>query len=152
MIEQRALRQRCRSRRRRLRSPRFDTCQVIFGHKNRLIGDRSSYTPSWVPGGFAANGHGDLSSGEYALPGCFLTEVVMTFVFPFIIIGTSLKGAVAGFAGIPIGLGLTLIYLVSIPVTSTSVNPVRNTRPAWFAGGAYMGQLMGFGPHRRVWR
>jgi aquaporin Z len=65
----------------------------------------------------------------------------MTFFFLFIIIGTTSKGAASGFAGIPIGLGLTLIHLVSIPVTNTSVNPARSTGPALFAGGPYIGQL-----------
>jgi aquaporin Z len=101
----------------------------------------ASSQPGWDPGGFAANGYGDLSPGKYGLTGCFLTEVVMTFFFLFIIIGTTSKGAAAGFAGIPIGLALTLIHLVSIPVTNTSVNPARSTGPALFAGGAYVGQL-----------
>ncbi len=65
----------------------------------------------------------------------------MTFFFLLIIIGTTSKGAATGFAGIPIGLALTLIHLVSIPVTNTSVNPARSTGPALFAGGAYVGQL-----------
>ena len=95
----------------------------------------------WVPGGFAANGYGDLSPGKYSLGACFLTEVVMTFFFLFIIIGTTSRGAATGFAGIPIGLALTLIHLISIPVTNTSVNPARSTGQALFAGGAYLGQL-----------
>jgi aquaporin Z len=101
----------------------------------------ASSQPGWVAGGFAANGYGDLSPGKYGLAGCLLTEVVMSFFFLFIIIGTTSKGAASGFAGIPIGLGLTLIHLVSIPVTNTSVNPARSTGPALFAGGAYVGQL-----------
>ena len=101
----------------------------------------ASSQPGWVPGGFAANGYGDLSPGKYDLAGCFLTEVVMTFFFLFIIVGTTSKGAAAGFAGIPIGLGLTLIHLVSIPVTNTSVNPARSTGPALFAGGEYVAEL-----------
>ena len=101
----------------------------------------ASSQPGWIPGGFAANGYGDLSPGKYALGGCFLTEVVMTFFFLFIIIGTTSKGAASGFAGIPIGLALTLIHLVSIPVTNTSVNPARSTGPALFAGGPYLSQL-----------
>jgi aquaporin Z len=101
----------------------------------------ASSQPGWVPGGFAANGYGALSPGKYGLAGCFLTEVVMTFFFLFIIIGTTSKGAAAGFAGIPIGLGLTLIHLVSIPVTNTSVNPARSTGPALFAGGEYVAEL-----------
>ena len=101
----------------------------------------ASSQPGWVAGGFAANGYGDLSPGKYGLTGCFLTEVVMTFFFLFIIIGTTSKGAASGFAGIPIGLGLTLIHLVSIPVTNTSVNPARSTGPALFAGGDHLAQL-----------
>ena len=101
----------------------------------------ASSQPGWMPGGFAANGYGDLSPGKYGLAGCFVTEVVMTFFFLFIIIGTTSKGAAAGFAGIPIGLGLTLIHLVSIPVTNTSVNPARSTGPALFAGGGHIEQL-----------
>ena len=101
----------------------------------------ASSQPGWVPGRFAANGFGDLSPGKYGLGGCFLMEVVMTFFFLFVIIGSTSKGAAAGFAGIPIGLALTLIHLVSIPVTNTSVNPARSTGPALFAGGEYIGQL-----------
>ena len=101
----------------------------------------ASSQPGWVPGRFAANGYGDLSPGKYGLGGCFLMEVVMTFFFLFVIIGTTSKGAAAGFAGIPIGLALTLIHLVSIPVTNTSVNPARSTGPALFAGGEYIAQL-----------
>jgi aquaporin Z len=101
----------------------------------------ASGKPGWVPGGFAANGYGDLSPGKYGLTACVVTEVVMTFFFLFIIIGTTSKGAASGFAGIPIGLALTLIHLVSIPVTNTSVNPARSTGPALFAGGEYISQL-----------
>src|SRR5271168_2001756 len=101
----------------------------------------ASGKPGWVAGGFAANGYGDLSPGKYALGSCFISEVVMTFFFLFVIIGTTSKGAAAGFAGIPIGLALTLIHLVSIPVTNTSVNPARSTGPALFAGGEYIAQL-----------
>jgi aquaporin Z len=101
----------------------------------------ASSQPGWVPGGFASNGYGELSPGKYGLAGCFLIEVIMTFFFLFIIIGTTSKGAAAGFAGIPIGLGLTLIHLVSIPVTNTSVNPARSTGPALFAGGEYVAEL-----------
>jgi aquaporin Z len=95
----------------------------------------------WNPEGFAANGYGDLSPGKYNLTSCLVTEVVMTFFFLLIIVGCTTKGAAVGFAGIPIGLALTLIHLVSIPVTNTSVNPARSTGPALFAGGAYIGQL-----------
>lgn len=95
----------------------------------------------WVAKGFASNGFGDLSPGKYNLAACFVTEVLATFFFLYIIIGTTSKGAAAGFAGIPIGLALTLIHLITIPVTNTSVNPARSTGPALFAGGDYIGQL-----------
>ena len=101
----------------------------------------ASGKPGWVMGGFAANGYGDLSPGKYGLGSCFIDEVVLTFFFLFVIIGTTSKGAATGFAGIPIGLALTLIHLVSIPVTNTSVNPARSTGPALFAGGEYILQL-----------
>jgi aquaporin Z len=101
----------------------------------------ASGKPGWVAGGFASNGYGDLSPGKYGLGSCFISEVVMTFFFLFVIIGTTSKGAAAGFAGIPIGLTLTLIHLVSIPVTNTSVNPARSTGPALFAGGEFIAQL-----------
>jgi aquaporin Z len=95
----------------------------------------------WVPGGFASNGYGELSPGKYGLMACFAIEVLLTFFFVFIIAGTTSKGAAVGFAGIPIGLALTLIHLISIPVTNTSVNPARSTGPALFAGGEYVAQL-----------
>jgi aquaporin Z len=101
----------------------------------------ASGKPGWVPGGFAANGYGELSPGKYALTACLVTEVIMTFFFLYIIVGTTSKGAASGFAGIPIGLALTLIHLVSISVTNTSVNPARSTGPALFAGGEYIDQL-----------
>jgi aquaporin Z len=101
----------------------------------------ASGKPDWVPNGFAANGYGDLSPGKYSLTACVITELVMSFFFIFIIVGTTSKGAASGFAGIPIGLALTLIHLVSIPVTNTSVNPARSTGPALFAGGPYISQL-----------
>ncbi len=98
----------------------------------------------WEPQGFASNGYGALSPGLYDLPACIVMEFVMTFFFVMIIIGTTSKGAAVGFAGIPIGLALTLIHLVSIPVTNTSVNPARSTGPALFAGPEYVGQLWMF--------
>jgi aquaporin Z len=101
----------------------------------------ASGKPGWVMDGFASNGYGALSPGKYSLRSCFVGEVVATFFFLFVIIGTTSKGAAVGFAGIPIGLCLTLIHLVMIPVTNTSVNPARSTGPALFAGGAYIGQL-----------
>ena len=101
----------------------------------------ASGAPGWEAKGFASNGYGDLSPGHYAVLSCFVMEFVLTFFFLVIIIGTTSKGAATGFAGIPIGLALTLIHLISIPVTNTSVNPARSTGPALFAGGAYVGQL-----------
>ena len=101
----------------------------------------ASGKPDFVLGGFASNGYGALSPGKYSLVACLLMEVLMTFFFLTIILGCTSKRAAVGFAGIPIGLGLTLIHLVSIPVTNTSVNPARSTAPALCAGGDYVGQL-----------
>lgn len=95
-------------------------------------------------GGFASNGFGELSPGKYNLTAVIITEVVMTFMFLFIILGATDKKAPAGFAGIAIGLGLTLIHLISIPVSNTSVNPARSTAAALFADTAAMGQLWVF--------
>jgi aquaporin Z len=101
----------------------------------------ASGKPDFVTGGFASNGYGDLSPGKYRLTACMLMEVVTTFFFLLIILGSTGAKAPAGFAPIAIGLGLTLIHLISIPVTNTSVNPARSTGPALFAGGAYIAQL-----------
>lgn len=92
-------------------------------------------------GGFASNGYAELSPGKYSLVACFITEVVMTMMFLFIILGSTSKKAPAGFAPVAIGLGLTLIHLISIPVTNTSVNPARSTAVALFAGGGYLSQV-----------
>jgi aquaporin Z len=94
-----------------------------------------------LDGGFASNGYGDLSPGKYSLLACVVTEVVATFFFLTIILGSTSPRAPVGFAPIPVGLGLTLIHLITIPVTNTSVNPARSIGPALFAGGAYIGQL-----------
>jgi aquaporin Z len=75
------------------------------------------------------------------MPACFFAEFLLTFFFLMIIVGTTSKGAASGFAGIPIGLALTLIHLISIPITNTSVNPARSTGPALIAGGPYAAQL-----------
>jgi len=91
--------------------------------------------------GFASNGYGAHSPGGYALAACLVTEVVMTFMFLMIILGATDKKAPQGFAGIAIGLALTLIHLISIPVTNTSVNPARSTGPAIFVGGWAISQL-----------
>jgi aquaporin Z len=94
-----------------------------------------------VANGFASNGYGDRSPGHYALPAAFVCETVMTAFFLFVILGATDKRAPAGFAPIAIGLCLTLIHLISIPVTNTSVNPARSTGPALFVGGAAVDQL-----------
>jgi aquaporin Z len=91
--------------------------------------------------GFATNGYGDRSPGGYSLLAALVTEVVLTAVFLFVILGATDTRAPRGFAPIAIGLGLTLIHLVSIPVTNTSVNPARSIGPALFAGGGPLGQL-----------
>lgn len=95
----------------------------------------------WMPHDFASNGYGDLSPGKYSLGACALTEFLLTFLFLIIIVGTTSKGAATGFAGIPIGFALTLIHLISIPVTNTSVNPARSLAPALFAGPEYLAQV-----------
>lgn len=91
--------------------------------------------------GFASNGYGDHSPGGYSLTAALVTEVVMTLIFLFVILGATDKRAPQGFAPIAIGLCLTLIHLISIPVTNTSVNPARSTSQAIFAGGIYLQQL-----------
>jgi len=102
----------------------------------------ASGKPGFAPGGFASNGYGIHSPGGYGLGAAFLTEVVMTAFFLFVILGATSKKAAAGFAPIAIGLCLTLIHLVSIPVTNTSVNPARSTGVAFYAeGGWAVGQL-----------
>jgi aquaporin Z len=94
-----------------------------------------------LAGGFASNGFGDRSPGNYSMIACLVAEVVLTFFFLIIILGATDKRAPAGFAPIAIGLALTLIHLVSIPVTNTSVNPARSTGPALFAGAEAISQL-----------
>jgi aquaporin Z len=94
-----------------------------------------------VAGGLASNGYGTHSPGGYALRAGFLSEVVMTLMFLLIILGATDRRAPAGFAPIAIGLGLTLIHLISIPVTNTSVNPARSTGPALMVGDWAIAQL-----------
>ncbi|HXR36987.1 MAG TPA: aquaporin Z, partial [Candidatus Binataceae bacterium] len=91
--------------------------------------------------GFASNGYGAHSPGGYGLGSAAVCEIVMTLMFLFVIMGATDKRVPAGFAPIPIGLVLTLIHLISIPVTNTSVNPARSTGPALFVGGWAIGQL-----------
>lgn len=94
-----------------------------------------------VASGFAANGFGEHSPGHYSMAAGFVTEVVLTFMFLIVILGSTDKRAPAGLAPIAIGLALTLIHLISIPVTNTSVNPARSTGPALFVGGWALQQL-----------
>ncbi|HQR48303.1 MAG TPA: aquaporin Z [Steroidobacteraceae bacterium] len=94
--------------------------------------------------GLASNGYGDHSPGGYSMAAAFLCEVVMAMMFLFIILGATDRRAPAGFAPIAIGLGLTLIHLISIPVTNTSVNPARSTGPALIVGGWAIAQLWMF--------
>lgn len=92
-------------------------------------------------GGFAANGYGELSPGGFDMKAALLAEMLATFFFVLIIMRVTAPGAAPGFAPIAIGLALTLIHLVLIPVTNTSVNPARSTGPALLAGGEYISQL-----------
>lgn len=94
-----------------------------------------------VTGGFASNGYGDRSPGHFSMAAAFVCEVVMTAFFLFVILGATDARGAGPFAPIAIGLCLTLIHLVSIPVTNTSVNPARSTAPALFAGPAALDQL-----------
>jgi aquaporin Z len=101
----------------------------------------ASGAPGFEMKGFGANGYGEHSVGHYSMQSGFVTEVVMTLMFLLIILGATDKRAPAGFAPIAIGLGLTLIHLISIPVTATSVNPARSTGPALIVGGWALQQL-----------
>ncbi|KAA0970461.1 aquaporin Z [Aureimonas fodinaquatilis] len=98
----------------------------------------ASFNPA---GGFAANGYGEHSPGGYSLGSAFAIELVLTAAFLFVIMGSTHGRAPAGFAPLAIGLALTLIHLISIPITNTSVNPARSTGPALFAGSWAIGQL-----------
>ena len=92
-------------------------------------------------GGLAANGFGDHSPGGYGMGAALFAEILLTFIFMTVILGATSKRAVAGFAGIPIGLTLTLVHLVGIPITNVSVNPARSTGPAIFVGDWAISQL-----------
>ncbi|HEX4117209.1 MAG TPA: aquaporin Z [Rhizomicrobium sp.] len=94
-----------------------------------------------VHAGFASNGYGEHSPGGYSMGAALTSEIVMTFAFLFVILGSTHGRAPASFAPIAVGLCLTLIHLISIPVTNTSVNPARSTAPALFAGGWALDQL-----------
>ena len=106
-----------------------------------LYGIASGHADFDVSAGFASNGYGAHSPGGYSLGACLLTEIVMTFGFLFVIMGSTHGSAPKGFAPVAIGLCLTLIHLISIPVTNTSVNPARSTGPALFVGGWALSQL-----------
>ena len=122
--------------------PGYIIAQVVGG----FVGAAALYyiaagKPGFVVGGFASNGYGAGSPGGYSLFACFLAEVILTAFFLVIILGSTDERAPKGFAPIAIGLGLTLIHLISIPVTNTSVNPARSTAVALFAGGLALKQL-----------
>jgi aquaporin Z len=97
-----------------------------------------------LTGGFAANGYGTHSPGNYTLAAGLIAEIVLTFMFLIVILGSTDARAPKGLAGLAIGLCLTLIHLISIPVTNTSVNPARSTGPAIFVGGWALSQLWMF--------
>lgn len=101
----------------------------------------ASGAPDWSAGGFASNGYGELSPGGYSMMAVLVAEVVLTALFLIIILGSTSPKAPAGFAPIAIGLGLTLIHLISIPVSNTSVNPARSTSVAFYAETAAVPQL-----------
>src|SRR5580692_11967790 len=104
-----------------------------------LRGQPQGYDPSI--GGLAANGFGEHSPGHYSMAAALVAEVILTFIFLTVILGATAKKAVAGFAGVPIGLTLTLVHLIGIPITNLSVNPARSTGPALFVGGWAIEQL-----------
>jgi aquaporin Z len=121
----------------------YGAAQVLGGIAGAVVlyviaGGRADFS---LAGGFASNGYGAHSPGGYSLAAALVCEVVMTFMFLVIILGTTHKRAPAGLAGLAIGLGLTLIHLISIPVTNTSVNPARSTATAVIAGGWALQQL-----------
>jgi aquaporin Z len=123
--------------------PRYVVSQVLGGIAGALVlyliaSGKADFSTS---GGFASNGYGEHSPGGYSMFAALIAEVVMTAFFLIIILGATGKGVPAGFASIAIGLALTLIHLISIPVTNTSVNPARSTAVAIFVGGWAIQQL-----------
>ena len=122
--------------------PAYMVAQVLGG----MVGAGVLYViatgkPGFELGGFASNGFAEHSPGGYSLEACLVAEVVLTFMFLMIILGSTDRRAPQGFAPIAIGLGLTLIHLIGIPVTNLSVNPARSTGPAVFVGGWAIEQL-----------
>lgn len=103
-----------------------------------ILSGKSDFT---TIGGFASNGYGSLSPDGYSMTAALVAEFILTGFFLLIILGSTNERAPKGFAPIAIGLGLTLIHLISIPITNTSVNPARSTSQALFAGGEYVSQL-----------
>ena len=106
-----------------------------------IASGQDGFTIGSGAGAFATNGYGDFSPGGYSMMAAVVAELLLTFMFLFIIMGATDSRAPAGLAPIAIGLGLTLIHLIGIPVTNLSVNPARSTGPALFAGSAAIGQL-----------
>jgi aquaporin Z len=106
-----------------------------------ILGDSNGLLREALSGGLASNGFGAQSPGGYGMLAAILIEIVMTFMFLFIIMGATRADAPSGFAGLAIGLGLTLIHLVAIPVDNCSVNPARSLAPALFAGGPWLAQV-----------
>ena len=123
--------------------PGYIVAQVLGGIAGAAViyAIASGHADFSLAGGFASNGYAEHSPGHYSLLACFVSEVAMTFAFLFVIMGATHGNAPKGFAPLAIGLCLTLIHLVSIPVTNTSVNPARSTAPALFVGGWALGQL-----------
>ena len=123
--------------------PAYVIAQVLGGVAGALVlyliaSGKADFSTA---GGFASNGYGEHSPGGYSMLAAWVAEIVMTAFFLIIILGATGKSAPAGFAPIAIGLGLTLIHLISIPVTNTSVNPARSTAVALFTGGWAIEQL-----------
>jgi aquaporin Z len=124
-------------------APAYIIAQVVGGIVGALVlylivTGSASFNPA---GGFASNGYGDLSPGKYTLASAFIAEVVLTAMFLVVIMGATSAKAPAGFAPLAIGLSLTLIHLIGIPVTNLSVNPARSTATALFAGSGALAQL-----------
>jgi len=122
--------------------PAYVAAQVVGAiFASAALYEIASGKPGFELGGFASNGYGAHSPGGYGVISCFLIEVLLTAFFLLVILGSTDERAPKGFAPIAIGLCLTLIHLISIPVTNTSVNPARSTGPAIFVGGWALGQL-----------